>query len=86
MKSVVFLSLVIFFSVLPKYSQQTFWRKPTLPSDPTANVYQSKLKIIIIIHFEISLEVDCFHSQYTRKYLHSGTKSSGWLRYGTQVF
>jgi hypothetical protein len=29
----------------------------------------------------ISLEIECFHSQWTQKYLHSGTKSSGWLRY-----
>jgi hypothetical protein len=27
----------------------------------------------------ISLEIDCFYSQWTRKYLHSGTKSAGWL-------
>ncbi|CAB4032098.1 Hypothetical predicted protein [Paramuricea clavata] len=38
----MFLSLMIFFSVLPKYSQQTFWRrpKPTLPSNPNAPVYK----------------------------------------------
>jgi hypothetical protein len=29
----------------------------------------------------ISLEIDCFHGQLTRKYLHSMTKLSGWLRY-----
>ena len=28
----------------------------------------------------ISLEIDCFQSQKTRKYLHSRTKSSDWLR------
>ena len=66
MKSVVFLSLVIFFSVLPKYSQQTFWRKPTLPSDPNANVYQSKLidnfhsSFLLLWNFDChSLPVEC---------------------------
>jgi hypothetical protein len=49
-------------------------------SQPDNLVPLCKFKIIIIIHF-ISLEIDCFHSQWTRKYLHSGTKSSGWLRY-----
>ena len=29
----------------------------------------------------ISLEIDCFHGQLTRKYLPSMTKLSGWLRY-----
>jgi hypothetical protein len=29
----------------------------------------------------ISLEIDCFHSQWAWKYLLSGTKSSEWLRY-----
>jgi hypothetical protein len=29
----------------------------------------------------ISLEIDCFHGQLTRKYLHSMTKLSRWLRY-----
>ena len=29
----------------------------------------------------ISLAIDCFHSQQAWKYLHNGTKSSGWLRY-----
>ena len=37
-----------------------------------------KFQIIIIIHFFRNC---CLHSQRTRKYLHSGTKSSGWLRY-----
>jgi hypothetical protein len=37
-----------------------------------------KFKIIIIIHFFRNW---LFHSQWTIKYLHSGTKSSGWLRY-----
>jgi hypothetical protein len=29
----------------------------------------------------ISLKIDCFHSLWTRKYLHSITKLSGWLRH-----
>jgi hypothetical protein len=29
----------------------------------------------------ISLEIDCFHGLWTRKYLHSMTKLSGWLRH-----
>jgi hypothetical protein len=33
----------------------------------------------------IYLEIDCLHSQWTWKYLHSGTKSSGWLRYWIQL-
>ena len=49
------------------------WRR-----QPDNSVPLCKFKIIIIF---ISLEIDCFHSQWTRKYLHSGTKSSGWLRY-----
>ena len=40
MKSLVFISLFIFFSVSPKYSQTTFWRRPTLPSDPNAQIYK----------------------------------------------
>ncbi|XP_028394746.1 integrin alpha-D-like [Dendronephthya gigantea] len=50
MNSVVLLSLVMFFSVLPKNSEETFWRlttpRPTkLPSDPNAPIYR-KLQII----------------------------------------
>jgi hypothetical protein len=29
----------------------------------------------------ISLEIDCFHRQWTWTNMHSGTKSAGWLRY-----
>ena len=45
MKSLVFISLIIFFSVLPEYSQTTFWRRPALPSDPNAQVYKELQKI-----------------------------------------
>ena len=45
MKSLVFISLIIFFSVSPQYSQTTFWRRPTLPSDPNAQVYKELKKI-----------------------------------------
>ena len=38
----------------------------------------------VLQYYAVSLEIDCFYSHWAlhwaQKYLHSGTKSSGWLR------
>ena len=52
-------------------------------SQPDNLVMLCKFHIIIIF---ISLEIDCFHGLWTRKYLHSMTKLSGWLRHWIRGF
>ena len=39
------------------------------------------IAVLTLSSLFISFEIDCFHSQWTRKYLHSRTKSLSWLRY-----
>jgi hypothetical protein len=53
----------------------------TIHSDVASPTIQSRYANSKSLSLFISSEMDCFHSQWTQKYLHSGTKLSGWLSY-----